>query len=140
MIEATRVWPVEENLGWIGRVHRRTDVALGYGLRPPEAAVVRGMVLGDRSLIPEDLELAFQRSGITHVLAISGQHVAILAALIYFALRGFYVPLTACVPATLVLIWLYILIAGAPPSAIRAGLVATLVLLAPLLGRQLSAV
>jgi competence protein ComEC len=59
---------VDEDLDWIGRVHRRTDVALGYGLRPQEAAVVRGMVLGDRSLIPEELEEAFQRSGITHVL------------------------------------------------------------------------
>ena len=34
-----------EERGWIGQVHRRTDVALGYGLRPREAAVVRGMVL-----------------------------------------------------------------------------------------------
>ena len=34
-------------------------------MRPQEAAVVRGMVLGDRSRIPEDLEEAFQRSGIT---------------------------------------------------------------------------
>jgi competence protein ComEC len=68
VVEATSVWPVDEELGWIGRVHRRTDVALGYGLRPQEAAVVRGMVLGDRSLIPEELEEAFQRSGITHVL------------------------------------------------------------------------
>ncbi len=129
---------MDENLGWVGQIHRRTDTALGYGLRPQEAAVVRGMVLGDRSLIPEDLELAFQRSGVTHVLAISGQHVAILAAMIYFALRGFAVPLTARVPATLILLWVYIVIAGAPPSAIRAGVVATLVLLGHLLGRQLS--
>jgi Competence protein len=63
---------VDENLGWIGRVHRRTDVALGYGLHPQEAAVVRGMVLGDRSLIPEDLEEAFQKSGITHATSTSG--------------------------------------------------------------------
>jgi competence protein ComEC len=96
---------VDENLGWIGRVHRRTDAALGYGLHPQEAAVVRGMVLGDRSLIPEDLEEAFQKSGITQTLA---------------------------------LIWPYILVAGAPPSAIRAGVVATLVLVAGLLGRQIS--
>ena len=67
VVEATGVRPVNEQRGWIGRVHRRTDVALGYGLRPLEAAVVRGMVLGDRSLIPEDLEEYFQRSGITHV-------------------------------------------------------------------------
>ena len=139
VIEATRVWLVDEDAGWIGQVHRRTDTALGYGLRPQEAAVVRGMVLGDRSLIPEDLELAFQRSGITHVLAISGQHVAILAALFYFALRTIAVGPAYKIPATLVLMWVYILIAGAPPSAIRAGVVATLVFVAGLLGRQVSA-
>jgi competence protein ComEC len=139
VVEATGVWPVDENPGWIGRVHRRTDVALGYGLRPQEAAVVRGMVLGDRSLIPEDLEEAFQRSGITHVLAISGQHVAVLAAVIYFALRAFSVPAPSRILFTLISVWLYILLAGAPPSAIRAGVVATFVLAARLLGRQISA-
>ncbi|HET6660388.1 MAG TPA: FAD-binding protein [Rubrobacter sp.] len=45
LVEATSVRPVGEERGWIGQVHRRTDVALGYGLRPREAAVVRGMVL-----------------------------------------------------------------------------------------------
>jgi competence protein ComEC len=131
---------VGERRGWIGRVHRRTGLALGYGLRPREAAVVRGMVLGDRSLIPEDLEEAFQRSGIIHVLAISGQHVAVLAAVIHFALRALAVPLGVRVPATLGLIWVYIVVAGAPPSAIRAGVVSALVLAAPLFGRQVSPV
>ena len=76
---------------------------------------------------------------ITHVLAISGQHVAILAAVIYFALQTIAIGPTYRIPATLVLTWLYIVIAGAPPSAIRAGIVATLVLIAGLLGRQVSA-
>jgi len=97
------------------------------------------MVLGDRSLMPEELEKSFQRSGVTHVLAISGQHVVILAAVIYFALRLFAIPPTIRAGVTMGLIWLYILIAGAPPSAIRAGVVATFVLAAPLLGRQVSA-
>ena len=139
LVEATSVRPVGEERGWIGQVHRRTDVALGYGLGPREAAVVRGMVLGDRSLMPEELEKSFQRSGITHVLAISGQHVVILAAVIYFALRLFAIPAGIRAGATMGLIWFYILIAGAPPSAIRAGVVATFVLAAPLLGRQVSA-
>jgi competence protein ComEC len=138
LVQAMSVEPVGEEQGWIGRVHRRTDVALGYGLRPREAAVVRGMVLGDRSLMPESLEKSFQRSGITHVLAISGQHVAILAAVIYFAIRNFAVPPPIRAGVTIGLTWLYILIAGAPPSAIRAGVVATFVLAAPLLGRQVS--
>ena len=61
-----------------------------------------------------------------------------LAALIYFALRALALPATLRVSLTLGLIWLYILVAGAPPSAIRAGVVATLVLAARLFGRQLS--
>jgi competence protein ComEC len=138
LIEATSVVPVGEEQGWIGQVHRRTDVALGYGLRPREAAVVRGMVLGDRSLMPESLEKAFQRSGITHVLAISGQHVAILAAVTYYAIRNVTIPPAIRALVTLGLMWVYIIIAGAPPSAIRAGVVATFVLAAPLLGRQVS--
>lgn len=129
---------VDGNLGWIGQVHRRTDVALGYGLRPTEASIVRGMVLGDRSRMPEELEEDFRRSGITHILAISGQHVAILAALVYFVLRAVAVPLMIRNPVTLSVIWLYVLVAGAPPSAVRAGVVATFVLAAPLFGRQLS--
>ena len=71
-------------------------------------------------------------------MAISGQHVAVLAAGIYFALRAFAVPRMARITSTLILIWLYILLAGAPPSAIRAGVVATLVLAARLFGRQIS--
>jgi competence protein ComEC len=133
------VKPVGEEWGWIGQVHRRTDVALGYGLRPREAAVVRGMVLGDRSLMPEELQKSFQRSGITHVLAISGQHVVIVAGVIYFLIRILAIAPTIRAGLTMGLVWLYILIAGSPPSAIRAGVVATFVLAAPLLGRQLSA-
>lgn len=138
VVNAVGVEPLSESPGFVGRVHARTDTALGYGLRPQEAAVVSGMVLGDRSKIPEELDEAFRRSGITHVLAISGQHVAILAAMIYFVLRAFAVPMTVRVPTTLVLIWVYIFVAGAPPSAIRAGVVATFVLAAALFGRQLS--
>jgi competence protein ComEC len=96
------------------------------------------MVLGDRSLIPEDLDQAFQRSGITHVLAISGQHVAVRAAVTYFALGAFALPARVRICATLVLVWLYVVVAGAPPSAIRAGVVAAFVLAAQLFGRQTS--
>jgi competence protein ComEC len=138
VINASGVSTLDEGGGWIGRIHRRTDVALGYGLRPEEAAIVRGMVLGDRSRIPEELEDAFRKSGITHILAISGQHVAVLAALVYLVLRAFALPVALRGALTLGLTWLYILVAGAPPSAIRAGVVATLALAAPIFGRQLS--
>jgi predicted membrane metal-binding protein len=77
---------------------------------------------------------------ITHALAISGQHVAVLAALIYFALRAFAVPTSLRIPMTLALIWLYIVVAGAPPSTLRARVIAILVLGARFFGRQVSPV
>ena len=86
--------------------------------------------------MPQQLEKSFQRSGITHVLAISGQHVVILAGVIYAIHLGHTSHDTRRRYCDM--IWLYILIAGAPPSAIRAGVVATFVLAAPLLGRQVS--
>jgi competence protein ComEC len=74
----------------------------------------------------------------THVLAISSQHVAELAVVIYFSLRTFAVHAATPILTTLAQIWLYILVAGAPPSAIRAGVVATLVLAAGIFGRQVA--
>ena len=62
----------------------------------------------------------------------------VLAAVIYFALQALALPATPRICTTLGLIWLYILVAGAPPSAIRAGVVATLVLAAQLFRRQIS--
>jgi competence protein ComEC len=138
LLYAQSVEPVEGGGGWIGAIHERTDSALGYGLRPDESAIVRGMVIGDRSRISEETEEDFQRSGITHILAISGMHVAVLSAAVYFLLRSLAVPLMARNPATIALVWLYVIVAGAPPSAVRAAVVATLVLAAPLLGRQIS--
>jgi hypothetical protein len=84
---------VGEKRGWIGRIHRRTDVALGYGLRPREAAVVRGMVLGDRSLMPEDLEMDFQRSGVTHIRSMSGKRSSANFALTAFSEKFASAPL-----------------------------------------------
>lgn len=138
LLYAQSVEPVEGERGWIGSVHDRTDAALGYGLRPEEAAIVRGMVIGDRSRISEETEEDFRRSGITHILAISGMHVAVLSAAVYLLLRTLAVPLMVRNPVTVSLVWLYVIVAGAPPSAVRAAVVATLVLAAPLFGRQIS--
>jgi competence protein ComEC len=78
------------------------------------------------------------RSDNQHFLAISSQHVAVLAAVIYFLLRTFAIPAATRTPTMLALMWLYILLAGAPPSAIRAGVVSTFARAAGLFGRQVS--
>ena len=138
LLYAQSVEPVEGQRGWVGMIHDRTDAALSYGLQPDEAAIVRGIVIGDRSRISEEVEEDFRRSGIAHILAISGIHVAVLSAAVYFLLRSLAIPLMVRNPLTVGLVWMYVIVAGAPPSAVRAAVVATLVLAAPVFGRQLS--
>jgi len=54
--------------------------------------------------------------------------MAVLAAMFCFVQRALAVPVMVRSPVTLVLIWLYIIVAGASPSALRAGVMATFVL------------
>ena len=74
------------------------------------------------------------------MLATSGQHVAASVTIIYVVLRLFAVPMLFRKSAKLGLVWLCILVADAPRPSIRAGVVRSFVLAAPLFGHQISPV
>src|SRR5439155_8599310 len=58
-------------------------------------ALVASLVLGDRGDVDHALDDAFRSAGVSHVLSVSGLHLAIAAFLFYVGLRR----LAACVPA-----------------------------------------
>jgi ComEC/Rec2-related protein len=65
----------------LGRLWRsRTDARIRSALGPTEAAVVRALVLGDQRDIGADVRRVFARTGTTHVLSVSGLHVAMVGA------------------------------------------------------------
>ena len=96
-IAATRVVPTGERRGGLAgaldSVRRRGERGLARGLAPPEAALLRGMVLGQDERLSEDVRDDFQRSGLAHILAVSGQNVMLLAALVLGACALVGVPL-----------------------------------------------
>lgn len=59
------------------------------GRFPPgrERQFVKGMILGEQDLLPEELGDAFRRTGTAHVIAVSGLHVALLAWAVNLALQ-----------------------------------------------------
>src|SRR5690242_18217941 len=64
-----------------GEIRARAEAALGSGAPPREAALARGFVLGeDEEIDPATVE-DFRRAGLSHLLAVSGQNVALLALL-----------------------------------------------------------
>jgi competence protein ComEC len=124
--------------GALDAVRRRAEQGLDRGLPPPEAALLRGMVLGQDERLGDAVRDDFQRSGLAHILAVSGQNVMLLATLVLalgaltgLALRGRLV-------LVLVLIAVYVPLAGGAPSIQRAGVMGAAGLVAALAGRPAS--
>ncbi|HET7485679.1 MAG TPA: ComEC/Rec2 family competence protein, partial [Solirubrobacterales bacterium] len=119
-------------------IRGRAEAALGRGMPVREANLARGFVLGE----DEDLDAGtvedFRRSGLSHLLAVSGQNVALLALLAMPLLATLGMPLRARLVWILAAIVVYVPLAGAGPSILRAGVMGGLNLLATLAGRRAS--
>ena len=84
-----------EHLGFAGNLllragDRTRQVALDRledALTGEGAALAQGLLLGDRSALTDEIEDAFRRTGLMHVLAVSGLHLGILLAGAWFLLR-----------------------------------------------------
>jgi competence protein ComEC len=87
----------------------------------PDASLVLGMLLAQKGTIPEGITEQFRMTGVSHILAISGLHVSIMAGFIYLLVS--WLPLSGWwrTGLLLLIVWVYILFIGAPVSAVRAG-------------------
>jgi competence protein ComEC len=119
-------------------IRDRASEALERGMPPREAALARGFVLGEDEGIDSRTVEDFRRSGLSHLLAVSGQNVALLALLAMPLLAALGLPLRARLVWILGLIGVYVVLAGAGPSIQRAGAMGALSVLATLAGRRAS--
>jgi competence protein ComEC len=126
--------------GVVDGVRSRSDRALGNGLGPTAAALVRGMVLGADEAIPVGVRDDFRDAGLAHTLAVSGQNVVLLCALVVPLLAAGGVGHGARVPVLLGLIALYVPLTGAGASIQRAGVMGAAALAATALARPASRV
>ncbi|HXR31900.1 MAG TPA: ComEC/Rec2 family competence protein [Solirubrobacterales bacterium] len=119
-------------------IHARAAAALGRGMQEREAELARGFVLGEDDRIDEATVESFRRSGLAHLLAVSGQNVALLGLLAMPLLAALGMPLRARLVWILAAIAVYVPLTGAGPSILRAGVMGALGLLATLAGRRSS--
>jgi competence protein ComEC len=121
-----------------GAIRERAEAAMGRGMPEREAGLARGFVLGEDERIDARTKEDFRRSGLSHLLAVSGQNVALLALLALPLLAALGIPLRARLVWVLGLIAVYVFLAGADPSIQRAGVMGGLAVLATLAGRRSS--
>ena len=116
--------------------------SLGEPLRrlvpEPESGILLGVALGDRGSISADLAYAFSRSGTSHLLAISGFNMTLVASAVGALLRGRCGPRSRAI-ATVAAVVLYSLLVGLGASVVRSAVMAVITSLGLALGRRAAA-
>src|SRR3989338_4103247 len=100
----------------------------------PMASLMAGLVYGYRGGLGE-LSNDFNRTGITHIIAISGYNISIVAMILVTSLSFLLIPRKKAFWLVCGGILLFVIFAGASASVVRAGIMGMLVLLAKQLGR-----
>jgi competence protein ComEC len=128
---------------WAAATGTRWRARIGQGF---DAALVRGVVLGDISAVPASTREAWRAAGVYHALSVSGLHLAVVALLSFALLRtliaasplgrGRWVAALAAPPA-IGLALAFCAITGAEVATLRAVIVVTLVVAARALARPL---
>jgi competence protein ComEC len=104
----------------------------------PEAALMAGILLGDESAISDDVRRDFNQTGTTHIIAISGFNMTIIASL-FIRLFGRWWGQRKGLLTAGIAIGLYTLLVGADAAVVRAAIMAGVSLLARRWGRQVDA-
>lgn len=91
-------------------------------------ALAQGMLLGNRSEISYGQKQVIREAGMSHIMAISGLHIGVLALFLFLLFKPLrYVGLHRTHRLAIIsFIWIYVFLVGAPLSAIRAALMVTL--------------
>mgnify|MGYP002754213124 CR=1 FL=1 len=125
-------WLIRQRLALAARIDRNFP--------PDQRPWLRALLLGDRSGLNSDAQTRLRRSGTAHLIAISGLHLALIAGLIYLALRPLLAslpprwrrgvqPRTIALHATLAASLVYALLTGAAAPVLRAWMMLAAVVL-----------
>lgn len=115
------------------RVRRRLQLIIQQALPEPHASLLAGMVLGIKRSLPPDLEVNLIRTGLLHIVVVSGFNVSLVATSLR-ALLGFFGRRVGLFLALLG-ITLFTLLTGAEPPVVRAAIMGSVLLLGHYWGR-----
>lgn len=104
-------------------------------LPEPQASLLAGILVGGRAGMPQDFKDALNATSTSHLVAVSGYNVTVVAGMALLLARRFLARRKATLLAILA-VWAYSLLTGLPPSAVRAALMSTTALASVLVGRD----
>ncbi|ULO10252.1 ComEC/Rec2 family competence protein [Paenibacillus sp. 19GGS1-52] len=135
-VEATppSIWSPRMLLRWNDQARFALGAELDHLFEKRHSGYMKGLVIGLQDDLDPETFQQFSQLGLTHILAISGMHVAVYVGVLLFIWRRCRLTRETALTLTLVLVPLYVLLSGAGPSVVRAGLMSMIALLAARLG------
>jgi competence protein ComEC len=101
----------------------------------PEVSLMEGIILGNKQIYSEEIKNELSTTGTSHIVAISGMNIVIISEILMFVLIGLGMWRKQAFWFVLILIFLFIIMVGAPASAVRAGIMGAILLYAQKIGR-----
>jgi len=98
--------------------------------------LIIGMVLGETTTMPERIQEQFRGTGTFHLFSVSGLHVGILAALLWYVLKLLRIPRRQAAILVIGILFFYALMTGLKPASLRATIMAAIVLLGLMTNRR----
>jgi len=105
------------------------------GVSADSAGLVAGLAIGERALVSQGLADQMRTLSLSHLVAVSGANLAIVAGAAYLILMSLRAPRTIRTIGAAVVILLYVQLVGPEPSVLRAALMALIVLFSIQIGR-----
>src|SRR3989344_1680620 len=99
-------------------------------LLPPHSSLYSAMLLGNKSGLSQTDKDNLARAGLSHIVAISGMHIAVIALILFFVFLSAGMWRQHASIAVLLVLAFYIIMIGAPASAIRAGIMVSVLITA----------
>ena len=98
--------------------------------------VLEGLILNNDGKMDKEMKNELSRSGLSHVIAISGSHIVVFSAMLLEVLLFLGLWRKQAQVMAIVFTFLYVFLVGMPASAVRAGIMVSLLFLSQVLGRQ----
>lgn len=103
-------------------------------LPEPESALLSGLLLGDKQSLGDEINDAFRRAGVVHIIVLSGYNVSlVIIAVTFISLR--VLPRAAAYGVTALFVIAFAIMTGGSETTIRATVMALLMILAKVLHR-----
>lgn len=98
---------------------------INHSLPEPEASFLAGLLLGSRRLMPDNVLADLQRTGTTHIIAVSGANVVIIAGFVLYGVRFITHNTRLSYWLSLLIIWSFVVLTGISAAAVRGATVAS---------------